>query len=113
MKFKTITYSVILVLISTQALASDIAYGTLKGIKIYDHPSQKVIKLYFNADATNQTVAACQGVADITPSQHNESTVQQMLSVAMSAYMAGKKIRAYSSADTCEVDFLAMQETYF
>lgn len=58
-------------------------------------------------------VASCQGVADITPSQHAESTVQQMLSLAISAYMAGKKIRAYSSADTCEADFIAMQETYF
>jgi len=103
-----------LLIASSQAIAGDIAHGTLKGVKVYDLPSTKVTKIYFNSDATHQDEASCQGVATITHSLHDESTAQKMLSIALSGYMAGKKVRAYSSTSgSCEVELISVQETYF
>lgn len=95
------------------AQAEDIAFGTIKGIKVYDFPDSKVTKIYFNSDAIHQS-EPCQGIGNITHSLHEDKTIKQMLSVALSAYMSGKKIRAYAKMDgSCEIDLIGVQDTYF
>lgn len=102
-----------LLLTSSLAHADNIAFGVLKGIKVYDQSASKVAKLYFSTDATYQNIPECDLVANITHSQHSEAAVNQFVSIALSAYTSGKKVRAFSSNDTCEIDFLALQESYF
>jgi hypothetical protein len=97
-----------------QAFAGDIGHGTIKGVKVYDFSNSKVTKIYFNDDVTRKIEVDCNGVANITHSAHDEATSQKMLSVALSAYMAGKKVRIYSQASgSCEVGLISVQETYF
>lgn len=100
-------------LLSTSIFAAEIAFGTLKGIKVYDYTSTKKTDLYFSDNATSQNVEGCNGVATITHSLHSEASLNQMVSLAVAAYMSGKKVRANSSGNTCELDFLAIQETLF
>ena len=107
------TVIAILCLISSSAFAGDIAFGKLKGIKIYDYANSKVTNLHFDDSATSKSVEGCNGVATITHSLHPEESTKQMMSIAIAAYMSGKKVRAASAGNTCELDFLAMQETYF
>lgn len=90
-----------------------IALGTLKGIKVYDYSSSKVTKFYFSDESTSRDVSGCNGVANMTHSQRSETAINQIMSMALAAYMSGKKIRAYSSSDTCELDFMALQESIF
>ena len=104
----------LLILSCTIANAGDIAHGTLKGVKVYNFSNSKVTKIYFDSDATHQAEQACQGVAKITHSLHDEATAQKMLSIALSGYMSGKKVRAYSEKKgSCEVALISVQETYF
>ena len=99
---------------SAKIFAGDtIALGTLKGIKVFDFPASKVTKLYFTDDATSRDVAGCDGIANITHSARSETAINQMMSIAIAAYISGKKIRAYSSGKTCEADFIALQESQF
>ena len=98
---------------SSVAHADNIAFGVLKAIKVYDQSANKVTKLYFSNDATYQNIPGCDLVANITHSQHSEEAINQFVSIALSAYASGKKVRAYSSNNTCEIDFLALQESYF
>ena len=114
MIFKNLAKISLLALACSQVNAGDIAHGTIKGIKVYDFSNDKTTKIYFDSNATHQDEAACQGVAVITHSLHDEATSQKMLSIALSGYMAGKKVRAYSkSSGSCEVDLISVQETYF
>lgn len=103
-----------LYLCSTLALASskDIAHGRLKGIKVYDQATFKATKIYFDDQAKIYN-DDCDGVAIITHSKHSDKGLDQITSLALSAYMAGKKVRAFSLKGTCELDFLAIQESYF
>lgn len=98
---------------SVSAQASNIAFGTLKGIKVYDYSGSKVTKLIFSDNATSQNVPGCNRIASITHSLHSPDALDQFISVALAAYMAGKKVRAHSSKDTCEMDFIALQESNF
>lgn len=71
-------------------------------------------RIYLNDDTTRKTEASCNGIADITHNAHDEATAQKMLSIALSAYMANKKVRIYSEVTgSCEVDFIYIQESYF
>lgn len=99
--------------LSWSAFAENIAFGTLEGIKVYDYANSKVTRLYFSDSATYQNVPDCNGVANITHSLHSPEALDQFVSIAFSAYIAGRKVRAFSSNDTCEVDFLAIQESFF
>jgi hypothetical protein len=100
--------------ISATLFAKDIAYGTIKGIKIYDFPDSKLTKIYFNSDAIYQNEPSCEGAAVITHSLHSEEVTQKMISVALAGYMSGKKVRAYShTAGSCEADLLSVQDSYF
>ena len=93
--------------------ATDIAFGTIKGIKFYDYEGQKKTNIHFSDDATRKLVEGCDGVATITHALHSEESIKQLTSIALAAYAAGKKVRANSRADTCELDFLAIQESVF
>lgn len=110
MKFELLCLSLLL---TFPAVAGDIAFGALKGIKVYDQTAKKVTELHFVDDASSQSIEACNGVARITHSLHSEVSLNQMVSLAVAAYMSGKKVRANSSGDTCEIDFLAIQEMSF
>lgn len=92
--------------------AKDIAHGRLKGIKVYDQATFKATKVYFD-DQAKIFNSDCEGVAIITHSKHSDKGLEQITSLALSAYMAGKKVRAFSLKGTCELDFLAIQESYF
>ena len=98
----------------SRGVAADIGHGTIKGVKVYDFSNSKVTRIYLNDNATHKTETSCEGVANITHSAHDEATAQKMLSVALSAYMAGKKVRIYSEvAGRCEVSLISVQESYF
>lgn len=114
MKILPSMLGLILFSVSFSSHGGDIAFGTLKGIKVYDYSSYKVTKLYFGSDATHLDESSCQGVADITHSLHDDKTLNQMVSVALAAYMSGKKVRAYSQGSgSCEADLVTVQNTYF
>jgi len=98
----------------SKGVAADIGFGTIKGVKVYDFSNSKVTKIYLNDDATRKSEVSCNGIADITHSAHDEATSQKMLSIALSAYMAGEKVRIYSEvAGSCEVSLISVQESYF
>ncbi|WP_064791905.1 hypothetical protein [Shewanella woodyi] len=99
-------------LLSVQA--ANIGYGTLTGVKLYDFSNSKVIKVHFAADATHKDESPCNGVGTITYGQHEADVINQMLSVAMAAYLSGEKLRAYSQHNgSCEIDLITIQKTYF
>ena len=107
---------ILCLLLSLNAYAGDVVFGTIKGIKLYDFSGDKSIKVYFNADATNINVKCVSGssiVAILSIASHDEATVNRMLSMLLSANMAGKKVRIHSAVDSCEIDFVAIQETYY
>ncbi|MBQ4835745.1 MULTISPECIES: hypothetical protein [Pseudoalteromonas] len=102
---------------SLNVFAGDIAFGKVVGTKVYDFSDNKSVKVYFEKGSTLGT-SACKeserpfGV--ITYSKKTEASVNHMLSVILAAQMSGKKMRIFSKADnSCEVDFVALQETYF
>lgn len=114
MKLIILTTFFALLFLSSAAHSGDIAYGTIKGIKVYDFPNDKVTKIFFNSDATHQKEASCQATARITHSLHSEPTLQSMQSLALAAYMGNKKIRAYSKINgSCEVELIAITDTFF
>ena len=114
MKFKNLAKVTLLILTAAQVNAGDIAHGTIKAIKVYDFPTNKTTKIYFDNNSTHKDEVECEGVAVITHSLHDPDATQKMLSIALSAYMAGKKVRAYSTANgSCEVELISLQEKYF
>lgn len=95
-------------------IAADIGFGTIKGIKVYDFSNSKVTKLYLSDDSIRKVEAQCNGVGHITHSKHDSETTQKMMSVAISAYMANKKVRLFSQdAGSCEVHMISLQQAYF
>jgi hypothetical protein len=92
--------------------ATDIGLGTLKAVKVYDLGSDKSIRIYFNDDVIHEN-SVCSKNAKVTYSSHDKEFVDRFLSVAMAAYMAGKKVRVTSNTDDCEASFIALQETRF
>ncbi|MEP0176634.1 MAG: hypothetical protein ABJH28_09260 [Paraglaciecola sp.] len=105
--------SILFILFSFNVFSNNIAFGTLKGIKVYDYSSEKITKIYFSSDATNKDVPSCGGVVTLTHSLRSEQSLNTMIGIAMTAYVSGKKVRAFSSGDTCEADFLALQDSIF
>mgnify|MGYP000320628027 FL=1 len=94
-------------------MAKNIGHGTIKGIKVFDAPGKKQTYIFFD-DSANLMEEACNGAAIITHTLHEPEAMQQMVSVALAAYMGGKKIRAYSYTDgSCETDMISIQELYF
>jgi hypothetical protein len=95
------------------AASGNIAFGYLKGVKIYDWDGTKEIRLHFSEGVSNMDIDGCNGVAIISESVHTAETLDRMLTLAVTAYTAGRKIRAYSQKGTCEADFLSLQDSIF
>jgi hypothetical protein len=111
---KLAAMSLCLSAIFSPVFAGDIAFGTIKGIKVYDFPNSKVTKIFFNADASHQTESNCAGIAHISEGAHSALAAQNMLSIALSAFMSGKKVRAYSAVTgSCEVGLISIQDSYY
>ena len=100
--------------------AGDIAFGTIKAIKVYGFGDFKHTAIIFNADATRVN-DSCKiaNLASANIPLYSGTIVNPLashfMSVALAAKATGKKVRAYSSssANPCDLDFLAMQEEYF
>ena len=96
--------------------AEPIAFGNIVAVKQYDMGSDKSIKIYLDSSSTHTNSICTENgkfYGSITHSEHEEQTINRMFSLAMAAYMAGKKIRLHSSGNSCEVDFVAIQEAVF
>ncbi len=107
----------LLTFISPFVLAGDIGFGKVDAIKLYDFSNSKIIKIYLSSDSV-RTNTKCEENARtagvISPQSHSESTINRMISLATAAQMAGKKIRLYSlQSDSCEIDFVGLQDVYF
>lgn len=108
----------VLLLASTNCYAAggDIGLGTIKGIKVYNNVPAKYTKIYLSEDASNKTLQSCSGEGIITHGNYATApeSLNQMISIALAAYMGGKKVRIHATDDaTCEITFIAIQETYF
>lgn len=95
--------------------AGEVAFGTLKGIKLYDFSGDKSIRIYFHSGATYVNEACVHDgrpIAVINKVNHG-FTIDRMLSMLLSAQMAGKKVRVHAEGDDCEVGFIAIQDMLF
>ena len=110
------------VLFSLGVNANSVGFGKVVGIKIYDFKNENPIRIYLNVDSTasswNNSNCLIDGriVANISLPNHDEVAISRILSVALAAQMAGKKVRIHSESTSetdCEVDFIAIQETAF
>ncbi|MGO3784734.1 MAG: hypothetical protein ACTJIB_03260 [Pseudoalteromonas prydzensis] len=105
-----------LLLMSLNSYAESIGFGKVAGIKQYDFSNAKNIKVFLNSDATliNENCIEKQQVFGvITASQHAPEVIDRMLSLITTAYVTNKKIRLHSETDSCEIDFVALQENVF
>ena len=107
---------VLSLVLSMSSQAGEVAFGTVKGIKLYDFSGDKSIRVYFHSDATYVNEACVHDghpIAVINKVNHDEPTIDRMLSMLLSAQMAGQKVRVHAEGDDCEVDFIAIQDTLF
>ncbi|RYV04099.1 hypothetical protein SOPP22_01475 [Shewanella sp. OPT22] len=108
---------VLFTLFSLNVSAVDIAFGTIKGIKLYDFANSKSIKVYFDSDSiiSNKSCMAESGliIGTIENNKHEPKTIDRMLSLLLMAQASKQKVRVYSNGNGCEIDFVAIQDTYF
>ena len=103
-------------LISVVGNAEPIAFGKIVAVKQYDMGSNKSIRIYLDSASTGTNSICSENgrfYGSITHSEHEEEVINRMFSLAMAAYMAGKKVRLHSSSNSCEVNFVAIQEAVF
>lgn len=101
---------------SLNSYAESIGFGKVTAIKQYDLSSNKNIKVFLHPDATliNKSCIERQRIYGvITPSKHDSKVIDRMLSLITTAYVTNKKIRLHSETDSCEIDFVALQEDVF
>ncbi|WP_046004675.1 hypothetical protein [Pseudoalteromonas rubra] len=110
--FKNLLGAALVLSSFTSLAATDIGHGTLVGVKVYDFANDKTIRLYFGSDVQHE-LPGCNKTATITYSQHSADKMDHFLSLALSAYMSGKKVRLTSASDTCEVSLISLQETRY
>lgn len=106
----------LLVFISPSLLAGDIGFGQIDAIKQYDFNDTKLIKIYLNSNSQYKKTECLENerqMGTITLSKHDVAQMNRMLSLATAAYMADKKVRLYSESNSCEIDFISLQEVYF
>ncbi|AOT07665.1 hypothetical protein [Pseudoalteromonas luteoviolacea] len=105
------------VMFSAAGFAGDIAFGKVVGTKVYSFNDNKSVKVYFELAAKSSTPGCKEqgkpfGI--ITYSKKTEASVSHMLSVILAAQISGKQIRIYSQTDnSCEIDLVALQESYY
>ncbi|KZN33633.1 hypothetical protein [Pseudoalteromonas luteoviolacea] len=97
--------------------AGDIAFGKVVGTKVYDFSNNKAIKVYFEKGSQLWTPGCSENgrpFGTITYSQKSDQAVNHMFSTIIAAQMSGKKVRIFSQAEnSCEVDFVGLQESYY
>ncbi|WP_444942956.1 hypothetical protein ACJJIK_12745 [Microbulbifer sp. ZKSA006] len=106
----------IFLVVGTLCHAGSIGFGQVIAVKQYDLGSNESVKIYLSENSTNVNTNCIENgnvYGVITPSSHDESTINRMFSLATAAYMSGKKLRLHSETDSCEVDFVAVQESVF
>lgn len=106
----------LLAFISPSLLAGDIGFGKIDAIKQYDFNDTKLVKIYLNPSSIykkNQCLENERQMGTITLSMHDAAQINRMVSLATAAYMADKKVRLYSGSNSCEIDFISLQEVYF
>jgi len=112
MRLKTIIFSVVACFTASVALAEDIGFGTIKGIKV-GHGNIDQIAVHLD-DGYTLNGRNCNGVIFVRKSDISSERMSQITSVLLAAYMAGKKIRLHSHLPTgCNATFIAIQESYF
>jgi len=99
------------------AISGEIGYGQINSIKQYDFTNNKSVVVILEGAATH-TNPAClsNGMihGNISYTEHEAGMVNSLLSMSMAAYMAGKKVRLYSETNnSCEIDFIGIQDTFF
>ncbi|GLX84519.1 hypothetical protein tloyanaT_07710 [Thalassotalea loyana] len=112
MKLKVIIFFLVSFFCNFSYAATDIGLGTLIAVKVYDLGTDKSIRVYFGNDVTFEN-QSCLRVAKVTYNAHDKEFVDRFLSVAMAAYMSGKKVRITSNTNDCEASLIALQETRF
>ena len=112
MKFQILLLAITTAFSCVVSAATDIGHGTLKGIKVYDLGADKSIRIYFNNDVNNENTN-CSKVAKVTYNLHDKEFVDRFLSIAMAAYISGKKVRVVSNTNDCEASFIGIQELRF
>lgn len=108
--------AVLLLLVSVGSYAGDIGFGTVEGVKIYDFSSDDSIRVYLSSTSTHvneNCIAGAMIVGKISKASHEESVVDRMLSMLLAANMSGKKVRLHSETSSCEIDYVAIQESYY
>lgn len=106
----------LLFFIATLCHAESIGFGVVVAVKQYDLGADKNVKIYLNSNATHVNSNCLENgkvYGIITPSQHDEAATSRMFSLAIAAYMSGKKIRIHSETNSCQIDFVAIQEAVF
>lgn len=101
---------------SSYSFAESIGFGTVAGIKQYDMGSKKQINIYLEPGAQHTNPDCIENdrpYGHISHSLHDEAVINRMLSIVLAGHMADKKIRLYSDTDSCEIDFVAIQESVF
>jgi hypothetical protein len=105
-----------LLITGTLCNAGSIGFGQVIAVKQYDFGSDNSVRIYLSQNSTNVNTNCIENgklYGVITPSNHNEATINRMFSLATAAYMSGKKLRLHSATNSCEVDFVAVQEAVF
>ena len=108
--------SFLVLITSFIAKGDNIGLGKVDSIKEYDFNSNKSIKIYLETSATLINSACKENgrvYGTITTTMHDSDTINRMFSMTTAAYFSGKKIRLFSESNTCEIDFLALQESEF
>ena len=96
--------------------AGSIGFGKAVAIKQYDMGTQKHIKIYLEPGATHANENCFENgriYGLISHAKHDEAIINRMFSLATAAYISGVKVRLYSDTDSCEIDFVAVQESVF
>ena len=107
---------ILLLAFSTFSYAGNIGLGQVVAVKQYDFSGNKTVKIYLDSSSSHvnsQCVENYRPVGTLTHAKHDADTISRMFSLATAAYMSGKKVRLYSSVNTCEVDLVALQEEQF
>ncbi len=106
----------ILTIFTLTSNAGSIGFGEVVAVKIYDLSSFKGVKIYLDSSATHTDEDCTENgrvYRRVSLGQQNEATTNRIVSLATAAYMAGKKLRLHSDANSCEIDFVALQESVF
>ena len=113
---KLILFVTIVALTPMLSYAQDIGFGKVVAIKEHAYSSGGYTKIYLSSTSQWKNVDCLENerpVAVIDHAHFETETVNRMVSLAMSAYISGKKLRLFSNKENCNADFVALQEERF